>query len=381
MTERILTTHAGSLPRLPELNRLFVARSKGERVDEGELSDLIRLATIDVVAAQARVGIDIAGNGEAARESFFSYVWERLSGFGGRSNRPRMADMAAFPTYLELKAPHFASESVSLVRAPACIGEVRHLDFTPLDTELDLLTDAVAKTGNPFTELFCTAASPGIVATAMENRHYASLHDYVDAVAAALTPEYRRIVNRGFTLQIDAPDLAMERHTLFAGRPLEEFLDFVAHVVRAINRAIAGLPPNQVRLHVCWGNYDGPHHLDVPLEAIVDILSDAAVGQLVLALANPRHSHERSLLPRLPEDMSVVAGVIDTTTNYVEHPEVVAERIEAVVRAIGDPDRVVAGTDCGFATAAGFGDVAAEVVWLKLASLVEGARIASERIW
>jgi 5-methyltetrahydropteroyltriglutamate--homocysteine methyltransferase len=380
MSERFLTTHAGSLPRLPELNRLYVARNRGDAVDEGELTDLVRRATDEVVSAQARVGIDIAGNGEAARESFFTYVWERLSGFGGRSNRQMMADMSAFPSYVELKAPHFARESVTLVRAPACVGEVHHLDLTPLDTELDLLTDAVAKAGNPFSGLFCTAASPGIVATAMQNSFYPSLEEYVDAVAAALTPEYRRIVNRGFALQIDAPDLAMERHTLFADRPLEDFLAFAAHVIRAINRSIAGLPPDQIRLHVCWGNYDGPHHLDVPLDAIIDVLAEAAVGQVVLALANPRHSHERKLLTRLPGDVTVVAGVIDTTTNYVEHPEVVAERIEAVVRAVDDPDRVVAGTDCGFATAAGLGFVADEVVWLKLRSLVEGAEIASGRL-
>jgi 5-methyltetrahydropteroyltriglutamate--homocysteine methyltransferase len=268
---------------------------------------------------------------------------------------------------------------VSLMRAPACVGEVRHLGLTLLDEELDLLADAASD--HRFAGLFCTAASPGIVAAAMENRHYPDLDDYVGAVASALEPEYRRIVNRGFDLQIDAPDLAMERHVLFADRPLEAFLDFARTVVSHVNRVIAGLDPACVRLHVCWGNYNGPHHLDVPLEAIWEVLAEARVGTLVLSAANPRHAHEVRLLRRLAPDQSVVVGVIDTTTNYIEHPEVVADRIVAAAEAVGDPSRVIAGTDCGFSTAAGMEAVASEVAWAKLAALTEGARIASARLF
>jgi 5-methyltetrahydropteroyltriglutamate--homocysteine methyltransferase len=227
-----------------------------------------------------------------------------------------------------------------------------------------------------------TAASPGIVAAAMEDRHYPSREAYVRAVAAALATEYHAIVDRGLLLQIDAPDLALERHTLFADRPLAEFLAWVELVVDAVNDALRGIDPAAVRLHVCWGNYAGPHTLDVPLRELLPLLYEARVGALVLSMANPRHAHEHAELERRPPpgDMAVVAGVIDTTTNYVEHPEVVAERLLRVVRAVGDPVRVLAGTDCGFDTSAGIGDVAPSVVWEKLRSLRAGADLAAERL-
>ena len=263
---------------------------------------------------------------------------------------------------------------------------MRHVDAAPLARELDgftaVLTGASTGQGRGFAETFWTAPSPGIVACAMENAHYPSLEAYVDAVADALRPEYEAIVARGHVLQIDAPDLAMERHTLFADRPLDDFLGFVDHTVAALNRALIEVPRDRVRLHVCWGNYEGPHTEDVDLAPLLPHLTAAHAGGIVLSMANPRHAHEHRVLATqvLPADWVLVTGVIDTTTNYVEHPEVVAERLEAAARAIGDPHRVLAGTDCGFDTSAGLGQVAEDVVWAKLRSLSEGAALASRRL-
>jgi 5-methyltetrahydropteroyltriglutamate--homocysteine methyltransferase len=233
-----------------------------------------------------------------------------------------------------------------------------------------------------YRDAFVSAPSPGIVAAAMQNAYYDDLSAYVQALSRALSVEYRAIVERGFLLQIDAPDLALERHTLFQDEPLSAFLDFVRIVVRATNEALGDIPPERVRLHVCWGNYEGAHDLDVPLEDIWPEVEKIHAGAFLLSMANPRHAHEYRLFEdgRLPESVTLIPGVIDTTTNYVEHPETVADRIERVVAAVGDPSRVVAGTDCGFETSAGVSMVAADIVWEKLKSLVAGARIASARL-
>lgn len=384
----MLTTHTGSLPRPPELDRLFAARSRGEAVDEDRFSALIASATASVVAAQLEVGIDVVDNGEAPRESFFTYVRERLSGFSGATERPVMADRLAFPSYVALKrAQTTGQDRVSALRPPACCAAVAHRDPVPLHDELDgfaaALAAAAAAGARTPQATFVTSASPGIVAAAMDNRFYPDDGAYLDAVAEALAPEYRRIVEAGHLLQIDAPDLAMERHTRYADRPLADFQRFVAQVVAAINRSVAGLPRERLRLHVCWGNYDGPHHLDVALADILPLLVEAEVGWLVLPFANPRHAHEYRLLDRLEGGagspaMGIVAGVVETTHNYVEHPEVVADRLRRVLDVVGDASRVQAGTDCGFATFAGYGDVAAEVAWEKLRSMVAGAALVQD---
>jgi 5-methyltetrahydropteroyltriglutamate--homocysteine methyltransferase len=272
---------------------------------------------------------------------------------------------------------------VSLMDAPQAVGPVAYADGGPVEAECAALRRLAAASPPGFRECFMTAASPGIVAAAMQNAHYPSADAYVIAVADALAREYRAIVDAGLVLQVDAPDLAMERHTSYAERPLAEFLRLVERNVAAINRALAGIPPERVRLHVCWGNYEAPHVFDVALEPLLPLLYRARVGALVLSMANPRHAHEHRVLARQPPPpgMLLVAGVIDTTTNYVEHPEVVAERLELAAAAVGDPRRVLAGTDCGFATAAGLGEVAEEVVWQKLAALVEGAALASRRLF
>jgi 5-methyltetrahydropteroyltriglutamate--homocysteine methyltransferase len=329
-----------------------------------------------VVAAQVEAGIDIGNDGEQARESFVTYVQHRMFGFGGSSRRPVMRDLTDHPDFLELAVPRFERIKVSLMTAPAAIGEVTYRDTGEVDAECALVADA------PFLQTFMTAASPGIVASVMENRFYDSMAEYVRAVAAALSVEYRAIVDRGLLLQIDAPDLALERHTLFADRPLSEFLAWVELVVDAINSALQGIDPSMVRLHVCWGNYEGPHTHDVDFKDIQPLLYELRAGALVMSMANARHAHEYHCFEGrpLPDDMVLVAGVIDTTSNYVEHPDVVADRLVNIARAIGDPRRIIAGTDCGFDTTAGIGDVAPSVVWAKLRALRAGADIASERL-
>jgi len=378
---RILTTHAGSLPRPRPLVELQLRASRGEAVDPVALAEAAAAATRRAVARQLECGIDVGNDGEQPRESFVTYVRYRLSGFSGKSRRPPVQDLAAYPSFRALMQSQ--GRTSLLTAPPRATGEVRYVDRGPLERELSGYKKALREQAGQFTESFWTAPSPGIVASAMQNDHYGSLAEYVDAVAAALQTEYEAIVAHGHVLQIDAPDLAMERHRLFAGKPLDEFLGFVELTVSAINRALANVPRDRVRLHVCWGNYEGPHTFDVPLHDLAERLYLARVGALVLSMANPRHAHEHRTLARqpLPRDWNLVAGVIDTTTNYVEHPEVVADRIETAAKAVGDPRRVLAGTDCGFDSSTGFGLVAEEVVWEKLRALSAGAALASARLF
>jgi 5-methyltetrahydropteroyltriglutamate--homocysteine methyltransferase len=374
--DRFVITHAGSLPRPTELAALHGRRSRGEDVDPAVFRAAVESATADVIARQVAAGVDIGNDGEQARESFFTYVRHRMSGFGDHSRRPPMQDLIEHRDVLAMAVARYQRVQVDLMHAPAAIGAVTYGDTAELVAECDLVD------GAPFAETFMTAPSPGIVASAMENRHYATREEYVRAVAAALRTEYRAIVGRGLLLQIDAPDLAMERHVLFGDRPLGEFVEWVELVVDAINGALDGIDPSVVRLHVCWGNYEGPHTHDVGFDVIQPVLYEARVGALVVSMANARHAHEHACFARrpLPDHMVLVTGVIDTTSNYVEHPEVVAERLATAARSVGDPHRIIAGTDCGFDTSAGIGDVAPSVVWAKLAALRAGADIASERL-
>jgi 5-methyltetrahydropteroyltriglutamate--homocysteine methyltransferase len=378
---RILTTHAGSLPRPRALVDLQLRTSRGDAVDPAALNQAVEHATRRAIQRQLECGIDVGNDGEQPRESFFTYVRYRMSGFGGESRRPPMLDVTRYPTFRELFQTH-AKKSLHTA-PPRAIGEVRYVDRGALHKELGSFRAILEEQPRGFVESFWTAPSPGIIACAMQNDHYASLAEYVDAVADALKTEYEAIAARGLVLQIDGPDLAMERHRLFADRPLREFLEFLDLTIAAINRALANVPREQVRLHVCWGNYEGPHNFDVPLEDLLPHLYQAHVGGLVLSMANPRHAHEyRSVAKHpYPRDWLLVAGVIDTTTNYVEHPEVVADRIELVAKALGDPKRVLAGTDCGFDTSTGVGMVAEELVWEKLRSLRAGAELASQRLF
>jgi 5-methyltetrahydropteroyltriglutamate--homocysteine methyltransferase len=373
--ERILTTHTGSLPRPARLAELHGRRSRGEAVAADELDHAIRDATAHAIAAQQAAGIDVGNDGEQARESFVTYVQHRMSGFGGTGRRPKKRDLLDHPDFVALSRNRRGQ--VSLAAAPAAVSDVAYRDTAEVEAECALVADA------PFAETFMTAASPGIVASVMENRRYGSMAGYLHALAAGLAVEYRCIVERGLLLQIDAPDLALERHQLFGDRPLGDFLEWVELAVGAINSALTGIDPGRVRLHVCWGNYEGPHTHDVALDDILPFLYRANVGALVLSMANARHAHEFSCFARrpLPEGRILVAGVVDTTSNYVEHPEVIADRLVRISTAVGDPRRVIAGTDCGFDTSAGIGDIAPSVAWEKLRTLRAGADLATSRLF
>jgi 5-methyltetrahydropteroyltriglutamate--homocysteine methyltransferase len=381
---RILTTHTGSLPRPQSLVRLYIAKARGEPVD-AELAAAGRAALQEVVRRQRDAGIDAGNNGEQQREAFFLYVRSRMSGFGGAWTRPPRGDVERYPAFKAAMAreQQHTQQVSSRDDVPMAIGEVRYIDRAATETECTDFRATLDRLGNPFVEPFLTAPSPGIVAAALRNQFYPTEEAYLAALGEALRVEYEAIVNHGFLLQLDCPDLAMERHMTYQDRPLPDFLGFVDRVVATINAALANIPRDRVRLHACWGNYEGPHDCDVELHEIMPILRKLNVGGFVLPFANPRHAHEYNVLRDFPldADQVIVAGVIDSVTNFVEHPRTIAERIERVAEAVGDPKRVLAGTDCGFDTSAGQRRVAEDVVWAKLTALGEGARIASERLF
>ena len=375
---RILTTHTGSLPRPEGLVAMLADLSLGEPVDETALNAAAREATTAVVAGQLNSGVDVVNNGEQSRVSFSTYVTQRMAGFGGAWTRRGHRDQNEFPSVARPRV-------VQLMRdVPTCVGPLSYERLDLVELECRQFLDAVEGAGSRPEEMFMTAASPGIVALTLANRYYDSHEGYVFALAEELRKEYEIIVANGLILQVDCPDLAMERHVSYQDEPLSSFRELVALHIRAINHALAGIPRDRVRLHVCWGNSEGPHISDVPLEDILDLLYEANVGALVMEMANPRHGHEHRVYRDrpLPDGMLLVAGVIDTKTNYVEHPRLVADRLhQAVAAAGGDPTRVLAGTDCGFDTSAGSNRVDPGVVWLKLRAMREGADIASAELF
>jgi 5-methyltetrahydropteroyltriglutamate--homocysteine methyltransferase len=382
--KRILTTHTGSLPRPLALTRLYAQRARGEKVDAGGLAAAGHAAMKDIVTKQVEAGVDVGNNGEQQRDSFLFYIRDRLSGLGGSWQRRQRADVERYPIFM--KESYEAStkkESVDDIRGlPKAIGDIGYPDPSDVKAECADFRAALDAAGNPFTEAFLTAPSPGMVSAIVKNEHYPTEEAFLAALGRALRTEYKAIVDAGFLLQLDCPDLAREKHNTFADKPLSDFIAFGNRVVDAINAAIHDIPPERVRLHVCWGNYEGPHDLDVELQEIIPFLKRAKVGGFVLPFANPRHAHEyRYLKDLICNDQIIVAGVIDSTTNFVEHPEVIAERLENVAETIGDPHRVMAGSDCGFETIAGRGRVAEDVVWAKFKSMAEGARIASSRLF
>jgi 5-methyltetrahydropteroyltriglutamate--homocysteine methyltransferase len=382
-TDRILTTHTGSLPRPSELTRLYVRRTRGEAIDDAELDRLGKAALTQIIDKQAAAGVDIGNNGEQQREAFFLYVRRRMSGFGDSWTRWPRGDVERYPLLKAQMREMLASrEAVSNMDPPKTIGAIKYLDPQAVEDECGDFRAALDQKPNAFVEPFLTAPSPGIIVGAMKNEYYDSEESYLAAVGAALKVEYDAIIRNGFLLQLDCPDLALERHLTYNDQPVSAFLSFVERVIAAINVAIADVPRDRVRLHVCWGNYEGPHDRDVPLEDILPILQKANVGGFVLPFANPRHQHEYRVLAKYPlaDDQIICAGVIDDLTNFVEHPEVVADRLENVARAVGDPRRVQAATDCGFDTSAGMGRVPEDVVWAKLQAMAEGAKIASKRL-
>jgi len=377
--DRILTTHVGSLPRSSVLSDLLIRREAGEAIDRTRLAAEIDTAVADVVTRQAAAGIDIGNDGEQPRVGFQTYVPQRMSGFGGQSRRPRNRDLVEFPELVEMQRLRFPSRGRS-ANAPAAVGEVRYIDTGPVMQDIVRLKKAAE---GKFAESFMTAASPGIIATTLINAHYASDDAYLTALAREMRTEYLAIHQGGLILQIDAPDLAMARTINFQDKSDAEFVTICERHVAAINSGIAGFPRDRVRLHVCWGNWDGPHLFDIALEQVLPVLLQANVGALSIEFANPRHAHEYDVLKRipLPKDMILIPGVIESTSNYVEHPELVARRIQEAVAAVGDRERVIASTDCGFGTFAGREYVVAPVVWKKLEALRAGADIASARLW
>jgi 5-methyltetrahydropteroyltriglutamate--homocysteine methyltransferase len=377
-TDRILVTHVGSLPRNEKLADMLIRQEAGEAIDTAELAREVEAATADIIAKQVKAGVDVGNDGEQSRVGFQTYVPRCMCGFGGESKRPPAKDQIEFPSYYRQMAARFP-HSARVMNAPAAISEVRYINSRPIQEDAARLT----RMGTGFTERFMTAPSPGIVATTMINQHYARHEDYMMALAEALGNEYRAIHEAGHVLQIDSPDLAMERHRFFGHLSEPEFLKQLELHVAAINKGIEGIPRERVRLHVCWGNNDAPHIYDIAMSTLLPELYRANVGALSIEFANPRHQHEYAALKAnpLPAHMLLIPGVLDTTTNFVEHPEVVARRLEEAVATVGDKERVIASTDCGFGTFAGREYVAEEVVWLKLAAAAEGARIASNRLW
>jgi len=387
---RILTTHTGSLPRTAALTELLVAREQEREFDPGEMAREARAALDIVLQQQTAVGIDIGNDGEVPRIGFSTYVTERVSGFGGESVRKRPTDMDKFPGYAEFLVRQIgATDDLAKVwNAPEAQEELHYDDtLSGARGECALFAEGLAACDGEFTETFMTAASPGIVTTTLlraeNNKAYANDREYVLAVAKEMKKEYDYVVSQGHILQLDAPDLAMERVIMYGDKPLGEFLERVELHIEAMNVALADVPRDRVRLHVCWGNWQGPHQDDVPVQDLLPILYQANVGALSIPLGNPRHEHECVAfrdLP-LPDGMVLIPGVIDVTTNYLEHPEVVANRICNIVDAVGDKSRVIAGTDCGFGTFASYEFVAHDVVWAKLGALADGAKIASARLW
>jgi 5-methyltetrahydropteroyltriglutamate--homocysteine methyltransferase len=380
--ERILVTHVGSLPRGPQLNELLVQAEGGDLADTRELDAIVQDRVAAVFQRQLAVGIDIPNDGEQGRVGFQTYVAQRMSGFAGQSNRRRPREFEDFPQFAERLLSRFPRRGKQF-NAPQAVADIHYQDLSAIRREIELLKQQATAAGKAAGDVFMTAPSPGIISTTLVNAHYASHEDYLFALAREMRNEYRAISEAGLILQIDAPDLAMDRHIAFQDLSEAEYVGMCETHVAAINSAIAGLPRERIRLHCCWGNWEGPHTHDIALDRILPVLVQAHVGALSIEFGNPRHQHEFEALRRhkLPDDMILIPGVIDSTSSFVEHPQVVARRIEEAVSAVGDRERVIASTDCGFGTFAGREWVTEDVVWAKLKALREGADIASKKLW
>lgn len=378
MPRPILTTHVGSLPRGAELTELLFAAEREEAVDQQRFDQVVAVAVDEAVRRQVAAGVDIVSDGEMSKISYATYIKDRISGFSGDSPRRAPADLEAFPSFLERQAKGGGTPGY---RRPRCVGEVRPVTLVPLEKDISHFATARAKNGNPAG--FMNAASPGVIALFQPNDFYADDDSYLEALAEAMRPEYETIVGAGLILQLDSPDLGLGRHMMFKDRSDTDYLKAIDRHVEVLNHALRNVPADRCRMHVCWGNYEGPHHCDVEMSLILPTLLAAKPAGLLFETANPRHQHDweafEDNLARLPADKILIPGVIDSTTNFIEHPRVVAERVERYVRLVGS-DRVIAGTDCGFSTFAGFGAVDPEIVWAKLATLAEGTAIANDRI-
>ena len=381
-TNRILTTHTGSLPRPPDLIEMLRARETGQAYDAPAMDKRVREAVAETVRAQAEAGVDVVSDGEMGKPGFFQYVRNRLNGLEGVNPQARINFDPDFPGYVEWRAANrgLGGGPGLMQGRPECIGPLSWKDKAALQTDIDNFKAALG--GVRVEEAFMPSVSIGIVAARMENRYYPSHEAYCEAIAEVMKDEYRAIAGAGFVLQIDAPEMAIDRNLEFRDRPIEDFRARLNLWVDALNHALESIPEEQVRFHICWGNQEGPHTRDVPLRDVADIMLRVNAGAYSVEASNPRHAHEWRVWQdlKLPAGKSLIPGVIDSTTNFVEHPELVADRIETYARIVGR-ENVIAGTDCGFGTSANSNLVYPPVVFAKLKTMAEGARIATQRLW
>ncbi len=372
---KILTTHVGSLPRIQEVVDFIFAREHGKEYDQADFDACMTAAVNETVRKQAAAGIDIVSDGETSKISYATYVKDRYTGFGGDSPRNPPADLKQFPSFLKRLADDGGTPQYA---RPMCIGEVKSKGQGELEKDIANLRGGMAAHG--VKRGFMNAASPGVISLFLQNDFYANREEYLAALADAMKAEYEAIVASGLDLQLDCPDLALSRHMLFNDLSDNEFLKIAGAHVEALNYALQNVPAEKVRIHICWGNYEGPHVCDIPMSKMFDTLMSAKAQYVLFETSNPRHGHEwtvfRDRKDDIPDGKILIPGVIDTTTNFVEHPELVAQRIERFKDIVG-PDRVIAGSDCGFGTFAGYGAVDPEIAYAKLAALAEGAKLAS----
>ena len=376
--KKILTSHVGSLPRTQEVVDFIFARERGESYDRDGFRSCMASACAETVRRQAEAGIDIVSDGETSKISYATYVKDRYTGFSGDSPRNAPGDLKLFPGFLERLAN--AGGTPQYAR-PMCTGEVTSKGQGELQADIDNLKAGMAAQG--VERGFMNAASPGVISLFLQNEYYKTREAYLAALADAMKAEYETIVAAGLDLQLDCPDLALSRHMLFADRSDDEFIDIANMHVEALNHALRDIDPAKVRVHICWGNYEGPHICDIDMDKVFPTLMKTRARYVLFETSNPRHAHEwtvfRDRAVEIPDDKVLVPGVVDTTTNFVEHPELVAQRIERFVEIVG-ADRVIAGSDCGFGTFAGFGAVDPDIAYAKLATLAEGATLAGSRI-
>ena len=377
MTDRILTTHVGSLPRPKDVSDMLFAREAGQDVDPAAFDAAVAAAVRDVVAKQRAAGVDIPSDGEMSKISYATYITERLTGFSGDSERRVPADLLEVPSYMKRLA---AAGGTPAYKRPCCTGEIRVRTMEPLQADIARFRAALDAGG--YTEGFMNAAAPGVISLFQPNKHYRDDDAYLGALADAMAVEFRAIVDAGLVLQVDSPDLALGRQTMYAHLTEDEFVHRLGAHVAALNAALDGIPQDRVRLHLCWGNYEGPHTMDVPIAQLLPTVLGINAAYLSFEGANPRHAHEWRVWEdvKLPEGKRIIPGLLDSSTNYVEHPDLVAERLLRYAGLVGR-DRVLAGSDCGFSTFAGFGVVDPDIVWMKLGALAEGARRASAVLW
>ncbi|MDE0237880.1 MAG: cobalamin-independent methionine synthase II family protein [bacterium] len=375
--DRILTTHVGSLPRSEAVTRGVFAIERGEPIDVGEHNAVVAAAVEAIVARQVSAGVDVVSDGEMSKLSYATYIRYRVTGFEGDSPRRAPADLEDFPSFLERQA---ATGGTPTYTRPQCVGPVEVMDMGPCQTDIANFRAAIEE--HAPLEGFVNAASPGVIALFQPDAYYGDHETYLYALAEAMRAEYEAIVNAGFLLQLDSPDLGLGRHMMFKGRPDEEYERLARIHVEALNHAVSNIDPSRMRLHICWGNYEGPHTHDAPMSQVLPIALKAKPQALLFESANPRHAHEWRTFAEaaIPEDKVLVPGVVDTTTHFVEHPELIAQRIERLAEIVGR-ERVMAGTDCGFSSFAGYEGIDPEIAFAKLEALARGAELASEKLW